>query len=64
MMSEASQAADQGQSPDTPVSVVIVNYEGREHLTHTLPAVDALEGVVTEVIGALSSRESCVLGSR
>ncbi len=50
MMSAASQAAGGGQSPDTPVSVVIINYEGREHLTHTLPAVDALEGVVTEVI--------------
>ena len=49
-MSEASQAVEQGLSPLTPVSVVIVNYEGRDHLAHTLPAVAALEGVITEVI--------------
>ncbi|MDE0890961.1 MAG: glycosyltransferase family 2 protein [Planctomycetota bacterium] len=49
-MSEASQAVEQGLSPLTPVSVVIVNYQGRDHLAHTLPAVAALEGVITEVI--------------
>ena len=50
MMNEAIRSLDSGQSPDTPVSVVIVNYEGREHLAHTLPAVKALDGVITEVI--------------
>jgi len=49
-MSEVSRQPERGLSQDTPVSVVIINYEGREHLTHTLPAVAALEGVVTEVI--------------
>ena len=50
MMSELNRSVESGQSPETPVSVVIVNYEGREHLAHTLPAVNALEGVITEVI--------------
>jgi len=38
------------QSPTTPVSVVVVNYEGADHLKVTLPAVAALEGEVSEVI--------------
>ena len=50
MMSELNRSVESGQSPETPVSVVIVNYEGREHLAYTLPAVNALEGVITEVI--------------
>jgi len=37
-------------APTTPVSVVVVNYEGAGHLKHTLPALASLKGEVTEVI--------------
>ena len=37
-------------APTTPVSVVVVNYEGAGHLEETLPALAALEGEITEVI--------------
>ena len=49
-MSEENTHAESGLTPMTPVSVVVVNYEGSEHLAHTLPAIAALEGDVTEVI--------------
>ena len=49
-MSEANPHADSGLSPTTPVSVVVINYEGSAHLVHSLPAIAALEGEVTEVI--------------
>ena len=49
-MSEANPHADSGLSPTTPVSVVVINYEGSARLVHSLPAIAALEGEVTEVI--------------
>ena len=49
-MSDENNHDGSGLTPKTPVSVVVVNYEGSEHLAHTLPAVAALEGDVTEVI--------------
>ena len=49
-MSDENNHDGSGLTPKTPVSVVVINYEGSEHLAHTLPAVAALEGDVTEVI--------------
>ena len=49
-MSDENNHDGSGLTPKTPVSVVVVNYEGSEHLAHTLPAIAALEGDVTEVI--------------
>lgn len=49
-MSETRPEDQAPLAPTTPVSVVVVNYEGARHLRETLPAVAALKGEVCEVI--------------
>ena len=49
-MSDERPHTDAPLAPSTPVSVVVVNYEGVGHLEETLPSLAALEGEITEVI--------------
>ena len=49
-MSDESPQTHAPLAPSTPVSVVVVNYEGVGHIEETLPAIAALEGEITEVI--------------
>ena len=49
-MSETRPEDQAPLAPTTPVSVVVVNYEGAWHLRETLPAVAALQGEICEVL--------------